>query len=89
MCLSVNKAYENCCESMNKVLEARHEQQRKLNIVEEKKENVDNAAAAELVVSEEKVFISDHLALMTQMTRKFFIKCKLAAGKMQESTFYR
>lgn len=86
MCLSVNKAYENCCESMNKFLEARHDQNREIK----EKENVDiTAATAETVVVEEKVFISDRLALMTQMTRKFFFKCKLAAGKLQDSTFYR
>lgn len=83
MCLSVNKAYESCCESMNKILEARHDQNREI----EEKENVDSAV--ETVVVEEKVFISDRLALMTQMTRKFFFKCKLAAGKIQESTFYK
>lgn len=80
MCLSVNKAYESCCESMNKILEARQDRHKKI----EEKENVDSVE-----VVEEKVFISDQLALMTQMTRKFFNKCKLAAGKFQESTFYR
>jgi hypothetical protein len=82
MCLSVNKAYENCCESINKILEARHDRQ-------DEKENVDSAAETMTTEAEEKVFISDRLAHMTQMTRKFFCKCKLAAGKMQESTFYR
>lgn len=82
MCLSVNKAYENCCESMNKVLEARQDRHKEID--EKEKENEGNVE-----VFEEKVFISDHLALMTQLTRKFFMKCKLAAGRFQESTFYR
>lgn len=81
MCLSVNKAYESCCETMNKFLEARQD---RLEVTEEK-EILDSAN----VVAEEKVFISDHLALMTQLTRNFFNKCKLAAGRLQESTFFR
>lgn len=82
MCLSVNKAYKNCCESMNKVLEARQDR----HIVNDEKENEENFKVIE---EKEKIFISDQLALMTQFTRIFFIKCKNAAGKMQEKTFYK
>jgi hypothetical protein len=76
--LSVNKAIENVRESLSGFLEARHDMNNKADRNTELSEEVD-----------EKVFISDRLAQMTQLTRKFFIDCKIKATQMQESTFYK
>lgn len=81
MCLSVRKTFETCCGSISGLLEARHDAIEKTT--DHQSEIVDT------VEVDEKIFISDRLALMTQATRKFFIECKNAAGSLQKSTFYK
>jgi hypothetical protein len=79
MCLSVNKAIENVRESLSGLLEARQD----MNI----KTDRNNDKQEEAV--EEKAFISDRLAQMTQLTRQLFIDCKNKATQMQKSTLYK
>lgn len=80
MCLSVNKAIENVRESLSGLLEARQD----MNI----KADRNNDKQSEEVV-EEKAFISDRLAQMTQLTRQLVLDCKNRATQMQKSTFYK
>ena len=82
MCLSVRKTFENCCGSISGLLEARHDDKTD-------KTTDHQSEIVETVEVEEKIFISDRLALMTQATRKFIIECKHAAGSLQKSTFYK
>lgn len=78
MCLSVRKTFETCCGSISGLLEARQE------IMADNHQNETDDDAVE-----EKIFISDRLALVTQATRKFLIECKNAAGSLQKSAIYR
>lgn len=80
MCLSVRKTFENCRDSINGFREARHEEDKP----QHQEEMVSNVE-----VIEEKIFISDRLASMTQMTRKFFNDCRHAAGSLEKSMFYK
>lgn len=82
MCLSVRKTFETCCGSISGLLEARQE-----IMVDKTADNHQNETDDDAV--EEKIFISDRLALVTQATRKFLIECKNAAGSLQKSAIYR
>lgn len=93
MCLSVKKTFENCRDSMSGLMETRQENKNNNNVdcsqkafaAVDQNENVEE----EVVVVEEKIFISDRLALMTQMTRKFFNECRHVAKSLEKSTFYK
>ena len=76
----MNKALENCRESIKDLLEARP-----IEAKESAQVNGDDVREAE----EENVFISDNLALTTQYTRQFFKLCIAKGKKMQTSTFYK
>jgi hypothetical protein len=83
MCLSVNKALENCRETIHEFLGARPEAA---------KENTQiNSRSSDDDVREtnEHVFISDKLALSTQYTRQFFKSCVAGGRKLQSTTFYK
>lgn len=83
MCLSVRKTFETCCGSISGLLEARQD------VIIEKTPIVHQSEIVETVEVEEKIFISDRLASMTQATRKFFNECKHAAGSLQKSMLYK
>ena len=71
--MCVNKAYKNCESSLQEARQDYHDKKYDQN------KNL----------AEERIFISDHLALMTQLTRKLFAKFKSSVGKLQDSAFYK
>ena len=79
MCMSVNKVIENCCESINEFTGARPIQENTTYSRNEIEKNIDDAGVRKLFsknkennLNNEKIFISDNLALTTQYTRKLF-----------------
>lgn len=87
MCLSVNKAIENCCDSIHEFLGARLNERATAAEVA-MKENTENNKC-DVREANEQIFISDKLALTTQYTRNFFKFCTKKGEKMQSSTLFK
>lgn len=86
MCLSVVKrTFTSLRDQINDLRETQQSSNLKNEISNDQSENVDVVEAT----ADEKIFISDRLASMTQMTRKFFVECKHFTAVLQKSMFYK